>query len=569
MDDVSRLRADLNRSSLGKLANDDQVKPILSEFYGSLVRNVEQLQEAIGLNLDELLSIPNGEFALAVFPNNTGRAEVERQRDEEENSERVNVRIQGPAIAVLLDAGEEIASVQILLQRMDQEASKNMVHEEKTIDRLTLHRYQNPNRRDQRFGYFLDDSVIVACTDPDFLELLADKWLGRLPEAKTMADNRRFTQIMARCVGTEGERPQVTFYADPMGIIRQFTPRNAGTSMFLAMLPALGLDGIQGVGGSWIVSPPDFDAISHFHILLGSPRRELLALLRPKSGSTTPEQWVPDTVAGYSTINWDLAATLQGIERLYDQFRGEDAFEQEIVQRFGRQFDIDLRQDVLDNLEGRITLLQGFVRPIRINSGSNVYAVRLKNPQTFEDKVLPKILDRIEDRTNVQLEAIGPIKAHVVEVGRRLPEDSAIRRPEICIAMIDDYVVVSDSRYMMQQLAGCLNGTAGPLVDSLEFQLISDRITAQLQGQECAGLSFARPEESLQLFYELARDPKNRERLRQVADNNPVFQALLSALEKHELPPFAVISKYLAPSGSYLVDEETGLHTTSFTLRRE
>ncbi len=50
------------------------------------------------------------------------------------------------------------------------------------------------------------------------------------------------------------------------------------------MLPAFGLDGIQGLGGSWIVAPPDFDSIAHFHVLLGSPRRSILGLLRPKSG---------------------------------------------------------------------------------------------------------------------------------------------------------------------------------------------------------------------------------------------------------------------------------------------
>lgn len=568
IDDVSRLRADMAETSLGRLSDDDRIKPILSEFYGSLVRNMQQLQDAIGLNLDELLSIPNGEFAIALFAGEASRSEP-AQEEGGEGRQRGSNRDRQPVVAVLLDAGPEIASVRLLLHRMDEEATKSMLLEEKEVGRLTLHRYRHPHRSRQAFGYFIDDSVIVACSDPEFLELLADKWMGGLPDAKTMADNRKFTQIMAKCVGAEGERPQMSFYVDPLGLVRQFVPRNAGTSMMLAMLPALGLDGIEAVGGSWIIGPPGFDAISHLHVLLSSPRRELLALLRPQAGSTTPERWVPESVSSYATVNWDLQATVEAFERIYNQFRGEEALEQEVFARVRDRFDIDVRRDVLENLQGRLSIVQGIVRPARLNSASNVYAFRLINPDALENNVLPKLIAQLEQRTEVSRETFGPLKAFVVRPNRAVASDAPIRQPEICFAVVDDYLVISDSTYMMRQLAGCLNGTIDALADSLEFQLINDRITEQLQGRQCAGISYSRPEESLQLFYELARDPKNRDRLRQFAGERGFFRALLETLEKHELPPFSVISKYLAPGGSFLVDEETGLHVMSFSLRRQ
>ncbi len=43
---------------------------------------------------------------------------------------------------------------------------------------------------------------------------------------------------------------------------------------------------------------------------------------------------------------------------------------------------------------------------------------------------------------------------------------------------------------------------------------------------------------------------------------------LRDALEKHPLPPFAVIKKYLAPTGGVMVNEPTGFHYTGFGLRR-
>jgi hypothetical protein len=122
---------------------------------------------------------------------------------------------------------------------------------------------------------------------------------------------------------------------------------------------------------------------------------------------------------------------------------------------------------------------------------------------------------------------------------------------------------------MMNEIASAMNSVDNRLSQALDFHLITDRITAQLQGKECSALTYARPEESLQLFYELARDPANRDRLRQVSANNGFFKALLAALDNHKLPEFSVIAKYLAPSGGFLVEEETGLHYMSFALRRE
>ncbi|MEM7476057.1 MAG: hypothetical protein AAF483_13770 [Planctomycetota bacterium] len=568
IDDVQKLKADLERSSIGKLSNDEKLKPILNEFYGSLVRSADQMEAAIGLNLDELLSIPSGEMAVALLPSGRISGSSSGNRNDEGADAQVEVRLEEPAVAMMLDAGEEISSIKVLLARME-EAAENLVHEEKAMDRLTLHRFRNPDRQREQFAYFIDEGVIIACTNADYAEKLAEKWLGKLEDAETLADNRTFTSLMSRCVGTEGERPQVSFYIDPLAIVRQFTPRSTTTQMTLALLPALGVDGVEAVGGSWIVSPPDFDSITHFHIQLGSPRRAILGLLRPKSGSTEPEEWVPESVASYSTINWDIASTVQAVERLYNQFRGKDALQKEVFDRGSEFLDLDVRQDILDMLEGRITIVQGFVKPVTINSGSNVYAIKIENMSYFRKNVLNKVLDLIGERAEIKKQSFGKLKVSIFQPPRGPRQSDVVRQPEICITTIDDYLVIADSKYMLREVASCVNGTIAPLIDSLEYQLISERISAQLQDKECSAVTFARPEESLELFYKLAADPANQDRMRQFSEGNGFFQALLAALDKHELPPFSVISKYLAPSGGYLLDDESGMHYMQFGLRRE
>jgi hypothetical protein len=568
VDDVKKLRQDIDKMWIGKLGNDPDLKPILTEFYSTFVNVTSRIQESIGLNLDELLSIPNGELAIAVLPSDQNSTKTSRRRGRDDEEE-VQVRLEAPAVAFLLDAGDEIASVQILLNRIRESLPESMEHTEKKVGELTLHRYENLNRRQERFGYFIDKGVMIAVSDPNYLDQLANVWLGTAQGWSSLAENRRFTSILARCVGTQGERPQVSFFVDPMAMVRQFSPKTATATATLALLPAFGLDGIQGVGGSAIVAPPDFDMISHIHVQLGSPRKSVLGLLRPKSGSTTPEDWVPENVATYLTINWDIASTVKAVEQLYNQFRGAEGFENEIISRLNDQLQVNFRKDILEMFEGRLTRIEGFVRPITVNSGSGLLAVKVKNMEYFRNNVMPRLLEVIETRNGLLNETIGKLNVKVLEIPGRRNNDTPLRTPEICFATHDDYLFISDSRYMIRQVADTLSGTTKKLNESLDYGLIADRITAQLQNKECSAISYGRSEESLQLFYELARDPKNRERLKQVADSNGFLKALLAALEKRDLPPFSVIAKYLAPSGGFLVDDETGLHFMTFSLRRD
>lgn len=567
IDNVKEMKEALGRSTMGKLSGDEKIKPILMEFYGSLVNSTEAIREYTGLNLEEMLSIPTGELAIALLPSDNMQARTRARRNEEGNQE-VRVEVSQPCVAVMMDAGEEIAGVQVLLERMQEQLPVTMEHVETKLGSLTLHHYANPDRANEQFGYFIDQGVFVGCSNLTALERLAKKWSGQAVDWPSLAENRQFTSIMGRCVGTQGERPHASFFVDPLALVRQLSPPTATTTMVFAVLPTLGLNDIQAAGGSIILSPPDFDSINHFHVLLGSPRRAILALVRPKTGSITPENWVPASTASYSTLNWDAASTIKGIERLYDQFQGEDAMQRDVLDRVSKRLDLDFRKDVLDNLEGRFTMIQGFTRPVRINSGSNVYAIRLKNPEHFNNNVLPKLMELVKKNQTVTNESFGPLKAYVFKPGRGGGNEN-IRQPEICITMIDDYVILADSAYMMNEIAACMNSPEDRLSESIEFQMIADRIKSQLQGKECSALSYSRPEESLQMFYELAREPGNRDKLRGMSENNSFFKALLAALDKHELPDFSVIAKYLAPTGGFLVEEETGLHYMSFGLRRE
>ena len=81
-------------------------------------------------------------------------------------------------------------------------------------------------------------------------------------------------------------------------------------------------------------------------------------------------------------------------------------------------------------------------------------------------------------------------------------------------------------------------------------------------------ISFQRPEEGLRFLYELATSDDNRDLLSTASTDNQFFSTLDEALTDNPLPPLAVITKYFAPGGSLLTNDETGFHYMGFAMRR-
>ena len=52
-------------------------------------------------------------------------------------------------------------------------------------------------------------------------------------------------------------------------------------------------------------------------------------------------------------------------------------------------------------------------------------------------------------------------------------------------------------------------------------------------------------------------------------EENEFFRVLGGALNDNPLPPFAVISQYLAPGGGLMTNTEKGFHWMTFSMKRE
>ncbi len=548
VDDSRDLKDRMAATGMGKMVNDPEISPILGSFYSTLVGNIQGLQEAIGLNLDELLSVPNGEMAIAL------------------------VGTKGePAVCVLLEVGSEEPALQMMLDRAKsaaQDAERAM--ETKAIGSITL-QIIDGRRENEKLGYFIDSGVFVASNKLDYLEQLALVWTGNGIDHKPLADNRDFTTIMSRCVGTEGERPQVSFFVDPIAIVREVGKSNNGSVAVLAILKTLGVDGIKAVGGSMIIAPNEFDSIIHGHLLLNPNRQGIMKVMRPKSGSTTPETWVSDQIVGYFTINWDFAKTFKAIAEIVDTIAGEGTFENRVVVEGSKNLGIDLRKDLINLLDDRLSLVQTIVPPKKINSQATIYSLHIKESSRMKSEILPKLFEKVKGNgPTMKTKMLGDVTIYHIEIPEQAGQRNAnIRIPQPCVCVMDDQLLLSDSLTAMEEAIAFNMSGDGPLSDSIEFKLVQDRIKAQLKNAEMSIMAYQRPEEGMRLMYDLATDPASIDSLEQMSENNPFFQAIVTALKGKKLPPFEVIAKYLAPGGAFVVEEETGLHYTGFSMRRD
>ena len=135
-------------------------------------------------------------------------------------------------------------------------------------------------------------------------------------------------------------------------------------------------------------------------------------------------------------------------------------------------------------------------------------------------------------------------------------------------AFLGDYFVVADRMSLMQQIIMTFDGAQPRLKDELDYKLVVSKLRRQ-SSLPPGMIRFERPEEGLRLMYQLLQTDEVRRQVHERREEQPFFQAVDELLTENRLPPFAVLSQYLAPGGSVLVNEESGFHHVSFGLRRQ
>ena len=567
VDDFPALGDDFLKTSFGKIRNDASVSPLVDRLYNEFINAFPQVEDELGVSVEELMELPTGEVALSLAVTDTGR----------------------PMFAFIADVGENVDTAITLLERAEFEHINNAGDlSEELIGETEVTLFANPGDDDDVYS-FIKEEPVVLCSSELMATHLISVWEGTATEAdRTLADNRKFTDIMRNSVGAEDFQPQISFYADPLTLVKSTTQDNFQAQAALALLPTLGVDGFKAVGGSLIVGPPGFDTMAHFHLSLGSPRRGVFNLLTLGEGELNSEDWVSNETANYGTMYWDLEEMYGELTKVVDSVLGSGYFENLVEENVNVPAGINLQDDVIAQFGGRLTFVQQVVDPDVLNGQASGIGFKLKEPEKMAD-FLDTLIEEKAAWMSQQPHNAGTY--YQTPTGRPggpgLQPDAQLdpnqpnaqpprpgppgnfRRPTPTFAIVGDTLLLSDSELIVFKAIDTYQGGEDRLADAEDFRLVLDTVKAQTGEFKPSAITFSRPEKGLEFVYNLALGEDAQSALQQGAENNDFLRTLNSAFLDHPLPPFEEISKYMAPSGGVLFNRPTGLHFLNFSLNPE
>jgi hypothetical protein len=567
VDDFPALGDDFLRTSFGNIRNDASVAPLVDRLYNEFLNAFPQLEDELGVSVEELMDLPTGEVALSLAVTDTGR----------------------PMFAFIADVGENVDTATTLLERAEFEHINNAGDlSEELIGDTEVTLFANPGDDDDVYS-FIKEETVVLCSSELMATHLISVWEGTATEAdRTLADNRKFTDIMRNSVGAEDFQPQISFFADPLTLIKSTTQDNFQAQAVLALLPTLGVDGFKAVGGSLIVGPPGFDTMAHFHLSLGSPRRGVFNLLTLGEGELNSEDWVSNEIANYGTMYWDLEAMYGELTKVVDSVLGSGYFENLVEENVNLPVGINLQEDVIAHFGGRLTFVQQVVDPDVLNGQATGIGFKLKEPEQLADFLDTLIEEKAAWMSKQSHNGVtyyqtpggrpgGPGGPPDLQPNPNQPNAQPtrpgppgnFRRPTPTFAIIGDTLLLSDSELVVFKAIDTHQGGEDRLADAEDFKLVLNTVKAQTGEFKPSAITFSRPEKGLEFLYNLGMGEDAQSALQQGAENNDFLRTLNSAFLDHPLPPFEEISKYLAPTGGVLFNRPTGLHFLSFSLNPE
>ena len=569
IEDIRDMIEKMTDSNFGQMLSDERISPLVSEMYQQGMDAYSNVEDFVGLSMEEIQSLPSGELCFAV----------------------VAPKRQEPAIVFLVDMDPENEAVTKAVDRFKefveeqafQEGFEGSAIEEEETDEIV---FETINTQDDPVYMFRKDGTVVGSNNEQVLKDVWERWNERpVDNVRTLAENRKFVTIMNRCRGTKESPPEFRVFVDPIEFARATTRGNFAAQAALNFLPILGLDGLLGVGGSALFGEQDFESVFHGHVLLSNPRKGLFEMLALKPADYQPQSWVPHDTVNYMTTSWDVQTMYAELEKIVDAFSSDGSFQENVQSRINDELGIDLKLDVIDQMTGRVTYAQWNVLPARVNSVANIFSLEVSDPAKAEEMIdlfVERIRQDAGDEVMVEDDYKGQVywKQSDSSVNERMDRrrqrqeerggmSMEIRPTQGCFMLLNDQFVICDSVQALERVVDTDRGDELAMVDDEMFQMVTNKMTRLLGTDMPAALFYSRPAEQIKMWMEIAQSENTRDMMDEAALDNPFVAGMKRAMDDNPLPDFEEIKGYFPPQGAFITDDETGYHFLAFSLKSE
>ena len=571
IDDFRDMMGKIQDSAFGQLMAEEAIASLISGIWDEAKLAYEDVKENVGIELDDLTALPSGEMTFAIIAPRRKNPEYMLILELDEESE---------AVDRVLDQGRELIREKAGAEITTEESEDEIEFESFTVEGI-------------RFKFFRKDGLMVGCSSESELDAFIDRWMQReVEKVRPLSVNRKFVTIMNRCTGTKDLKPEARIFIDPIALAKSATRGNLAAQTAINFLPVLGLDGLLGLGGSMILTEDDFESIVHGHVMLANPRSVIFEMIALKPTSYQPEPWLPIDTATYMTTSWDVDKMFVELSKMIEMFQGEEGgMDDWIDQNINEKVGINLKDDVLDKLTGRVTYAEWISEPIRLNSQVQLFAFELKDPAAIEDtveKVVELINEKNGDVTLKESEHKGVRTWEISSkrIARRVERRRERRKqrgqnpsaadleadmiPEPVFAMVGDYFLISYSAQGMEMIKHAIDTNQNDF-EALEldpkYQMISQKMTRMLKTDMPCGITYQNPEHAFRFIHGLINSDQARSFLSSQAEKNKYVAGFKQRLDDNPLPQFDELKKYIRPAGGFATSDDTGYHVLLFNLR--
>lgn len=537
--DASDLRKAIRASQFGQMIADPAMETLKADVKARLQEFDEDMKKRVGMTLFELLEIPQGPAWLAVV-----------RRDGED------------PIGLLLaaDAGENGDKMQEVMSRAtDQLKEQQGTITTETFKDLTLHVIQPPDEKQPPLVWTNSGSTYVIGVGLDGVKELLANADGR---EDSLASTEAYQAVKAKVDATA----EVTWYIDLGQIIKVATQTAAeqggDANQAEAMIGLLGVNQLQAVGGSVKFGDGPLDTQSTTYVHAPGEKQGVLKLVQLPTAAMKPEPWVPDTVASYQTLSWDLDAAFIGLTDLVNMFLpGALENVERGLQGPGGET-IRFQQDLFGPIGDRLTIISDFKKPITEQSQRSLVGIALEDTKGFQT-TLNKIL-AISGANPKKRDFQGTTiyDFEMPDLPAQAGQQVQFNGP-ISVAIARDTFFATTDTSLLEQV---LRPGSAALADSADFQAVAKQFP-----EKVSTFSFSRPDEGARLTYDLIKSGQYQQAISaaNVAGGGQVrMPDLTKYIDGNKLPEFSVFAKYLADSGGYSVQTEDGIIMKQFTLKK-
>jgi len=279
-----------------------------------------------------------------------------------------------------------------------------------------------------------------------------------------------------------------------------------------------------------------------------SDNKTLINALALPAVPQKPPEWVKDDVSLYTQMNWSPERFIETLEQIVDQTSGEGAFTETLgsIQLANGKTTVG---ELLEKIDG----------PVHVSAEVPQNASELLRQKAifgFEvsDPDLIRELFFADDETVQNLEN-ARIKRLPVDVAAILPELGQLPDLEFGIALTEDAILFSPNADYLADTFGSAGNSKRPLSESPEYQQIAAKFP-----ENTSVITYQRQDGRLEGLYEQLRSGMLGQ------GEIPSLAGGLLNFDFTTLPPFPEMSKYLQTTGGYIVPEQDGFRSVTFSL---